>query len=169
MHEMALADPRLARRAVRLGRIEQRRLERAIRRRRRLLRTLARLCLVVLFPFSGLDKVFHWSNALKQADSSVVPKVAGPAMLAAGMLVEFLAPVCIVTGWQDRPAAFVLAGFCAVTAILFHPFWQFPEFWSPSDKEGNSHLWDFLKNFGLVGGLLLVVLRGGDAPSLAGA
>jgi hypothetical protein len=30
-------------------------------------------------------------------------------------------------------------------------------FWSPGSA-GYPHLWDFLKNFGLVGGLLLIVL-----------
>ena len=86
-------------------------------------------------------------------------------MLVAAGLVEFIAPVAIVTRWHDRLAAFILAGFCAVTAVLFHPFWQFTNFWSPSEKEGNSHFWEFLKNFGLVGGLLLIVLGGGERTS----
>ncbi len=117
---------------------------------------LARFCLVCMFPPSGLDKVVHWQAALKQADSSILPKPAGPPMLVAAILIEWITPVCIVLGWHDRLAAFVLAGFCAITAVLFHPFWQFPGFWSPQNKEANAHFWDFLKNFGLVGGLLLV-------------
>lgn len=161
-------DPSLARTAACLGRAERRRLGRAARRWRRLNRTavplLARICLIVMFPFSGLDKIVHWDSALKQADSSIVPKAAGPAMLVAAALVEFITPVCIVTGWCDRLAASILAGFCVVTAFLFHPFWRYPNFWSPSDKEGNSHFWDFLKNFGLVGGLLLVAIGGDPVP-----
>ena len=119
---------------------------------------LARACLVVLFPPSGIDKIMHWDSALKQADSSIVPPAAGPPMVAAAAITELVAPVCIVTGRFDRSAAFVLAGFSTVTALLYHPFWQFPGFWSPRNKVGNAHLWDFLKNFGLIGGLLLVVL-----------
>jgi putative oxidoreductase len=34
---------------------------------------LARLCLVLMFPFSGLDKIVHWQDALKQANSSFLP------------------------------------------------------------------------------------------------
>ena len=162
------ADPSLARNAARLSRAERRRLDRAVRRWRRLNRgampLLARICLVVMFPFSGYDKIVHWNDALKQADSSIVPKAVGPAMLIAGMLVELITPVCIATGWHDRLAAFILAGFCVVTAFLFHPFWQYPNFWSPSEKEGNSHFWDFLKNFGLVGGLLLLLIGGDPVP-----
>ncbi len=115
---------------------------------------LARICLVVLFPFSAADKVVHWGSAMKQAGSTVPLDAAAP-MLAAAIVVETVAPVCIVTGRQDRLAALVLAGFCVVTGGLYHQFWKYDDFWTPN-TEGNSHFWDFLKNFGLVGGLLLV-------------
>ena len=35
---------------------------------------LARICLVVLFPFSGLDKIINRESALKQAASSSSPE-----------------------------------------------------------------------------------------------
>jgi uncharacterized membrane protein YphA (DoxX/SURF4 family) len=28
---------------------------------------LLRICLVVLFPFSGLDKILNWNSAMRQA------------------------------------------------------------------------------------------------------
>ena len=116
---------------------------------------VARICLVVIFPFSGLDKIVNWDNALKQAASGFLP--GAPVLLVLGMIVEFGTPICIVSGWHDGLAAFVLAGYCAVTAILYHNFWAYPRFWSP-DSAGYPHVWDFLKNFGLVGGLLLLIL-----------
>ncbi len=119
---------------------------------------LARVSLVILFPFSALDKIVNWSSALAQARSSFLP--GGPVLLLLAMLVEVVTPICIVTGWQDRPAAFVLAGFCVITAILYHRFWLYPRFFF-ADSEGRPHLWDFLKNFGLAGGLLLIVLGSG--------
>ncbi|MBK8175479.1 MAG: DoxX family protein [Rhodospirillales bacterium] len=117
---------------------------------------IARVCLVVIFPFSGLDKIFNWESALKQATSSFLP--GGPLLLVLAMLLEFITPVLIICGWQDRIAGIVLAGYCVVTAILYHNFWKYPRFWSPS-SEGYPHAWEFLKNFGLVGGLLLMVAR----------
>ena len=58
-------------------------------------------------------------------------------------------------------AAIVLAGFCVVTAFLYHPFWKGDDFWSPRpDSKARAHFWEFIKNFGLVGGLLLVVFAG---------
>jgi len=121
---------------------------------------LLRICLVVLFPFSGLDKIVNWSSAIKQAGRNAL----APAMLVAAIVVEFVTPACIVLGWHDRLAAFVLAGFCAVTAVLYHQFWRYPDFWRFREGEGLEHFWEFLKNFGLVGGLGLVVLAPRTLP-----
>ena len=121
---------------------------------------LLRVFLVVLFPFSGLDKIVNWGSAMKQAGTLPF----APAALVLSIVVEFVTPVCIVTGWHDRPAAFILAGFCVLTAVLFHQFWRYPDFWRFREGEGLEHFWEFLKNFGLVGGLGLVVLSPGTLP-----
>lgn len=117
---------------------------------------IARICLVILFPFSGLDKIVHWHTAMQQAESS--PLGGARPMLIAGIIIEFATPVCIIFLWHPVIASLVLAAFCVATAVLFHPFWKFPGFWSGGNAEGTAHFWDFLKNFGLVGGLLLVVV-----------
>jgi len=121
---------------------------------------LLRICLVVLFPFSGLDKILNWGSAIKQAGN--IP--FKPAMLVASIAVEFVTPVCIVTGWHDRLAAFILAGFCVITAVLFHQFWRFADFGRFKDGEGLQHFWEFLKNFGLAGGLGFIVLAPRTLP-----
>lgn len=121
---------------------------------------LLRICLVVLFPFSALDKVVNHDAALKQAGDGPF----APVMLAVAVAVEAAAPVCIVAGWHDRLAAFMLAGFCAVTAVLYHQFWRFPDFWRFRPGEGLEHFWEFLKNFGLAGGLGLVMLAPRTLP-----
>jgi putative oxidoreductase len=80
------------------------------------------------------------------------------------IIVELVAPICIVLAWHDRIAAFVLAGFCVVTALVYHEFWRYGDFWTPGESQGRSHFWDFLKNLGLVGGLLMVVFGTQLAP-----
>lgn len=117
---------------------------------------LARIFIVWIFPFSFLDKVFHWDSALKQANSSWLP--GGPVLLILAMIVELFAPPMIVFGFYDKFAAFVLAGYCAATGIVYHAFWSYPRFWSP-DSEGFPHVWDFFKNFGLIGGLIFIMLN----------
>jgi putative oxidoreductase len=120
---------------------------------------IARICLVAMFPFSAIDKIWHWKNSLAQTDSAGLP--GGRVMLVLAILIEGLTPFFIVFGVWDRPAAVLLAGFCFVTAFLYHPFWRGPDFFSPRDDSvAREHFWQFLKNFGLVGGLLLVVFAG---------
>lgn len=123
----------------------------------------ARVCLVAMFPLSAIDKIWHWKSSLAQTNSAGLP--GGPVLLVLAIMVEGLTPICIVTGWLDRPAAAILAGFCVVTAILYHPFWAYPDFFSSSDaSKSRDHFWEFLKNFGLVGGLTLVVFAGSLTP-----
>ena len=119
-----------------------------------------RVFLVVLFPFSALDKIVNWRSAMDQAGNGRL----APAMLVAAIVVELAAPACIVFGWHDRLAAFVLAGFCVVTALLYHQFWRYADFWRFKEGEGLEHFWEFLKNFGLVGGLGLVMLAPRTLP-----
>lgn len=117
--------------------------------------TIARVCLVVLFPFSAADKVLNWSEAIKQARKGPMPEAA-PVLMTAAIATEALAPIAIVAGRRDREAAALLAGFCTATALLYHPFWQHDDLFDKGKSTGREELWEFLKNFGLVGGLLFV-------------
>ena len=124
---------------------------------------VARVCLVAMFPLSAIDKIWHWRNSLAQTNSDGLP--GGAVLLVLAILIEGLPPLCIITGWLDRPAAAILAGFCVITAILYHPFWRYDDFSSPDDaSKSREHFWQFFKNFGLVGGLLLVVFAGSLMP-----
>ena len=121
-----------------------------------------RIILVWIFPFSSLDKIFNWQGALKQANSGVLP--GGPILLVAAIAVEIGTSVLIVAGIFDRAAAGLLAFYCIVTAVLYHQFWAHGDFFAKGDSQGRTHFWDFLKNFGLVGGLGLVILGAPLAP-----
>ena len=126
---------------------------------------LSRLCLVCLFPPSALDKLIHRDQALAQARSGPLP--GAPLLLGAAIALETVTPVCIVTGHHDRVAAGVLAAFCVVTAVLYHPFWTYSDLRVRGKSKGREELWEFLKNFGLVGGLLPLALRRPGKPAPA--
>ena len=119
---------------------------------------IARIFIVWIFPFSFIDKIINWDSALKQATSSWLP--GGPVLLVLAMIVELCTPPMIVLGFYDGIAALVLAGYCAVTAIVYHAFWSYPRFWSPQ-SEGYPHIWDFFKNFAVAGGLIFVMYASG--------
>lgn len=120
---------------------------------------IARILLVLMFPFSAIDKVLDWKSALVQANSSFLP--GGAVLLVGGMVIETVLPTAIVLQWHAQPAALLLAGYCVVTALLFHPFWRAGDFWVQGTSVDRSNFWDFTKNFGLAGGLLLVALGAG--------
>ncbi len=117
---------------------------------------VARVLLVGMFPFSAAHKLLFRQEALAQARSCVLP--GGGWLLVAGGLLEITAPVGVVAGWHAGAAATLLAAYCIATALLFHAFWTQGDFWRPTDSTARPHFWDFLKNLGLAGGLLLVPL-----------
>ncbi len=126
---------------------------------------VARICLVAMFPFSAADKVWHWRNSIAQIETAGLP--GAPVLLVAAIVVEALTPVGIVFDIYARTAAAILAGFCLVTAFLYHPFWRYRDLASARDDSvGREHFWQFLKNFGLIGGLLLVVAGGLTMPAI---
>jgi putative oxidoreductase len=110
---------------------------------------------VLFFPFSALDKLINFKGAIGQA-SQIAPRGLAVCLILAGLAVEILMPLAILTGTADRAAAFILAGYCMVTALLWKQFWTPGDFWQAGSSKGRDLFWDFLKNFSLAGGFLLI-------------
>jgi putative oxidoreductase len=66
-------------------------------------------------------------------------------------------PLAILTCTADRAAGLVMAGYCLVTALLWEQFSKPGDFWHAGDSRARELFWDFLKNFSLAGGFLLLV------------
>jgi putative oxidoreductase len=112
---------------------------------------IARFCLVLLFPFSALDKIFDYGNAVAQANSSWLP-LPGWLLLLLGGCLEVFGSLGILLNIYARPLALLFCLYCIATAVLFHNFWIYP--FGSADWQAN--FWPFLKNFGLVGGFLFI-------------
>lgn len=78
--------------------------------------------------------------------------------MTAAIAAELLTPLAIVSGRKDREAAALLAGFCTATAVLYHPFWTHGDLLAKGKSKGREEFWEFLKDLGLVGGLMFVAL-----------
>ena len=114
---------------------------------------VARCMLVALFlPFSALDKVLNFKQAVGQASQAAANRGLATALIVAGLCIEIVMSTAIVTGVADRLAALVLAGYCAVTAVLWKQFWKKPDFKLQGTSLGRDTFWDFLKNLALAGG-----------------
>lgn len=116
------------------------------------------LLVVLFFPFSALDKIFNFKGAVGQAREVFSAEPVAFGLILVGLAVEILMPLGILTGVADRLAAFVMAGYCGVTALLFKRFWQPGDFWHAGQSKGRDLFWDFLKNFSLAGGFLLITV-----------
>jgi putative oxidoreductase len=120
---------------------------------------IARACLVLLFPFSALDKIFDYGNAVAQADASGLP-VPGWLLLLLGGCLEVFGSLGILLNIYARQFALLFCFYCVVTAVLFHNFWIYPF----RSADWMNDFWPFLKNFGLVGGFLFVATNARMEP-----
>jgi putative oxidoreductase len=116
-----------------------------------------RVMLVLLFlPFSALDKLFEFDSAVGQAKQAVSSVAAARVLIVVGFCVEVFMSAAVLTGIADRAGAFILAGYCVVTALLWKQFWRPGDFWSRGKSQGRELFWDFWKNFAVAGGFLLI-------------
>ena len=121
---------------------------------------VGRILLALLFIRYGFEKVTAFQGTVGYIAAKGLPMPAILAVLAT--IVELgggiLVAIGLMTGW----AALALAGFCVVTAFLFHPFWTLPE----AQQYGEQV--SFYKDLALAGGLLVVAGFGAGAISVDG-
>lgn len=119
------------------------------------LQTLAapagRALLAALFLTAGMGKITAYEGSAAYMASQGVPGAALPLVIA----LEVLGALAIISGWQTRLVAFLLAGFSGVSALLFH-----------ADFSDQTQQIMFLKNFAIAGGFLLLIAHGAGGWSL---
>jgi putative oxidoreductase len=120
---------------------------------------IARLCIVLLFPFSALDKIFDYGGAVAQANASGLP-IPGWLLLLLGGSLEVFGSLGILLNICARPIALLFCFYCIATAVLFHNFWIYPF----GSADWMANFWPFLKNFGLVGGFLFIATNARMEP-----
>jgi putative oxidoreductase len=114
---------------------------------------LGRVFIALIFVVTGLNKISNYSGTQGYMESMGVPGMLLPLVIA----LEVIGGLAIILGWQARIVAFLLAGFCLVSAILFH-----------GNIGDQTQFIQFLKNLGLAGGFLFIVANGAGAWSLDG-
>ncbi len=119
---------------------------------------LGRVLLGLLFVLSGIFKIPGWEPTLGFMNAAGVPLAA--LFLVGTIALEIVGGLALMVGYQARVAAAALALFSVVAAVLFHNFWAFSGF------EQQAQMANFLKNFSIAGGLLLVVAFGPGARSV---
>ena len=71
---------------------------------------VARFCLVLLFPFSALNKILDYPSAMAQAAHGWIPlpPTAAAVLLVLGGTLEVIGPLCILIGFYRCQAALLV-------------------------------------------------------------
>ena len=114
---------------------------------------IARILLAAIFIKGGWDKYWGYQGTLGYMGKAGVPGSLLPLVI----ITEFVGGLLILIGWQTRIAAVALAGFCIVSALLFHlDFASMPQTIS------------LFKNLAMAGGFLALFVSGAGAYSVEG-
>ena len=115
---------------------------------------IARVLLSALFILGGFGKLADVSGFAGYLAMGGLPGfLAWPAILF-----EIAVGLSMLLGFQTRIMAILAAGFCLVTAVLYH-----------SNFADQTQMVMFLKNLGLAGGFLMVFSAGPGKPALTAA
>jgi uncharacterized membrane protein YphA (DoxX/SURF4 family) len=82
-------------------------------------------------------------------------------LVRANAATQLVGGLMLATGKFTRPVALVLAGTLVPTTVAGHPFWN-----NDDPMTRNNNQVHFLKNLGLLGGLLLAAADTGGRPGL---
>ena len=111
----------------------------------------ARVLMALIFILSGLSKLGAADAVRGYMEAMGVPG----ALLWPTIAFEIGAGVLVALGYRTRVIALLLAGFCLVTAAVFHH--QFTD---------QIQMIMFLKNIAMAGGFLLLAAVGSGSASL---
>ena len=106
---------------------------------------IGRVFISGIFLLSGYNKIVNYDGTIGWMESFGLPGF----LLIPAIILEILAPLLIIIGYQTRIAAGALSLFCIATAVIFH-----------TDFSNQVQLIAFMKNIALAGGFLFLVVNG---------
>ena len=112
---------------------------------------VARVFISLIFLLSGINKIGNYEGTVGWMESLGVPGI----LLIPAIILEIVAPMLIMIGYKVKISAALLSVFCVATAIIFH-----------SDFSDQMQFISFMKNIGLAGGFLFIVVNGAKDFSL---
>ncbi len=119
---------------------------------------VGRILLGIVFIPAGFGKIGGFTGTAGYIASKGLPLPEVGAALA--IAVEILAGIALVVGWKTRWAALALAVFTLVASVFFHAFWAV----APEQQMTQQLM--FMKNIGIVGGLLAFYAFGAGRISI---
>jgi putative oxidoreductase len=117
-----------------------------------------RILLATLYVVSATGKWGDITGLAATLAGKGFPIPDALALIAAAA--ELGGALAVAVGFRTRAAALGLIAYSALATLAFHAFWQMPA------PEAQAQSIQFLKNLGLIGGLLLLSATGPGAYSV---
>ena len=112
---------------------------------------IGRVFISLVFLLSGFNKIGNYEGTVEWMESFGMPSI----FLIPTIALEIVAPICIIIGYKVKLSAALLSLFCIATAVIFH-----------NDFSNQMEFISFMKNIGLAGGFLFLVVSGAKDFSL---
>ena len=106
---------------------------------------VGRILIAIMFIMAGYSKIGGYEGTQGYMESVGVPGLLLPAVIA----LELLGGIAVLIGYQTKVAAFLLAGFCLLAAVIFH-----------NDFSQQIQMILFMKNLAITGAFLLLFVHG---------
>ena len=106
---------------------------------------IGRVFISGIFLLSGYNKIGNYDGTIGWMESFGLPGF----LLIPAIVLEIVAPILIIVGYQTKIAAAALSLFCIATAFIFH-----------NDFSDQTQIIAFMKNIALAGGFLFLVANG---------
>ena len=114
---------------------------------------VGRILIALIFIVAGWEKVAGYAGTQAYMESQGVPGAALPLVI----LLELGGGIAIIAGFMARIVAPLLAGFCILSALLFH-----------LDFSDQTQMIMFMKNLAMAGGFLFLFASGAGPYSIDG-
>lgn len=112
---------------------------------------LGRLLIAQLYIMAGINKIFNYAGTQGYMEAMGV----SGSLLALVILLEIGGGLALLLGWHTRLAAFLLAGFTVIAALIFH-----------SNFADQMQMIMFMKNVAITGALLMIIHHGPGSYAL---
>jgi len=119
---------------------------------------LGRILIALIFLMSGYSKIGGFASTAGWMASKGLPMA--DVLLAITIVIELGGALMIITGFKARLGAMALFLWMIPVTFVFHNFWAIPA------AEQQIQMIMFMKNLGLMGGMLYIMAFGSGPMSL---
>jgi len=122
---------------------------------------LGRLLLALIFVAAGFGTISEFAKTETAMTTLGIPENLTPFLLVGAIAFEILGGLLVILGLWTRFGALLLIIFLLAVTPVFHAFWKIA-----AEKERQNEMNHFMKNLAMIGGLLILLARGGGLCSL---